>query len=62
MYMQGRTKGQEHSLSPKQGKIFPNKVGILAQPVRTPYVLVRKYFRPKAHSRVVEWGFEILHA
>lgn len=57
-----QNKAQEHPWSLKQGKKFPNKVVSLAQPVRSPHVLVRKYFRPKAHSYMVGRGFEILHA
>lgn len=34
----------------------------LAQPVKTPYLLVRKYFQAPGLSYVVEWASEILHA
>ena len=49
-----RTK--EHALSLKQKKMFPHKVINPSQAVRTLCLLVRKCFRPKAHSCVAEWG------
>lgn len=51
-------KQSKYMLSLKQGKIFPHKVMSPAQAVRTPYPLVKKCSRPKAHSFVAEWGLK----
>lgn len=49
-------------MSLKEGKIFSHDVIGPAQAVWTPYILVRKYSMPKAHSYAAEWSFDILHA
>lgn len=47
------------SLVLKQGSIFPHEVIIPAQALRSPYLLVRKHSRPKAHSYVAEQNWKI---
>lgn len=49
-------------MSLKEGKIFPPYVIGPAQAVWAPYILLREYSMPKAHSYAAEWSFEILYA